>query len=128
MVSHAVWGQSWTRKGLEPVAGVFVFELPGLPVFREVNSAAVGIPKLAKVGREGLQEPEALGYWVSKGETLVRCLAHSACCVWTTLLVLAVISAAAAAAVEQSILQETCAYLLFAHNPACDRLPHFLGG
>lgn len=49
----AVWGQSWTRKGLEPVAGVFVFELPGLPVFREVNSAAVGIPELAKGRQRG---------------------------------------------------------------------------
>lgn len=38
---------------LEPVAGVFVFELPGLPVFREVNSAAVGIPKLAKGRQRG---------------------------------------------------------------------------
>lgn len=46
-------GHSWTRKGLEPIAGVFVFELPGLPVFREVNSAAVGIPTLAKGRQRG---------------------------------------------------------------------------
>lgn len=30
-----MWGQSWTRRLLEPVAGVFVFELPGLVIFRE---------------------------------------------------------------------------------------------
>lgn len=37
------------------------------------------------------------------------------------MLVLAAVSAAAA--VEQSILQEVSAYLLFARNPACDSLP-----
>lgn len=47
----------------------------------KVNSAAVRIPKLAKgAGREGLQEPEALGHRVSKGEVLGRCLAHPAGC------------------------------------------------
>lgn len=33
-MSHAVWGQSWTRRVLETIAGVFVFDLPGLIVFR----------------------------------------------------------------------------------------------
>lgn len=41
---------------------------------------------------------------------------------------LALAAISAAAAVEQSILQEVSAYLLFALNPACDSLPHFLGG
>lgn len=42
MVSRAVWGQSWTKKLLEPIAGVFVFELPGVAVFREGNFSCCG--------------------------------------------------------------------------------------
>lgn len=50
MVSRAVWGQSWTRELLEPIAGVFeVFGTLGSQVWQfleKVHSAAGGIPFL----------------------------------------------------------------------------------
>lgn len=71
-------GPNLDQRLLDTIAGVFVFDLPGLVIFRGSKFCCSGDFQVGKGPAErGCRNQR---HWVNKGESLRRCLAH---CLWT---------------------------------------------